>query len=264
MSTGFQGKAAAVFGAGSRAGREGIGRSIALELARRGASVLCIDQTLDNAEETVSAIVREGLRGRAAQANVTDAAALREAVTAFAGEAGPVRIGVFNVGIQTMGRIEELERQAWDDTLAVNLTGALNATQALLPGMKAAGGGSIVFVSSIASVLTSATPNVAYGTSKAALNLFARSLAVSHAADGIRSNVVLPGLIDTPMVRAAFENDPAGLEEVMRRRSARCPAGRMGTAEEVAKAVAFLASDDASYVSGATLAVDGALSCKMA
>jgi NAD(P)-dependent dehydrogenase (short-subunit alcohol dehydrogenase family) len=256
--------AAAVFGAGSRDGRDGIGRAIALELARRGARVLCLDASLENALATGDAITSEGLKARAACADVTDADAVRKAVSDFAADEGPVTVGVFNVGIQTMGSVEDLDRAAWDRTMAVNVAGALHCTQALLPGMEAAGGGSFVFVSSIASMLTSATPNAAYGASKAALNLFARSLAVSHAARGIRSNVVLPGLIDTPMVRAAFEADPAGLEAVMKRRSLRCPSGRMGTAEEVAKAVAFLASEDASYVSGATLSVDGALSCKMA
>ncbi|WP_018689611.1 SDR family NAD(P)-dependent oxidoreductase [Ahrensia kielensis] len=257
-------EAAVVFGAGSRGGREGIGRAIALELARRGKNVLCIDASLDNARETADAIIQEGFSGRAAQADVTDANAVKAAVDAFATEAGPITIGVFNVGIQTMGDIEDLTPEALNSTMQANLGGAVGCTQALLPGMKKEERGSIVFISSIASIVSSATPNVAYGTSKAALNLFSRSLAVSHAKYGIRSNVVMPGLIDSPMVRSAFADDPAGVEEVMKRRSQRCPSGRMGTAQEVAKVAAFLASDDASYVSGALLSVDGALSCKMA
>lgn len=255
----LEGKTAAVFGAGSSGDRISIGRAIAHELARQGAQVLCLDRSLANASETATAIQAEGLACSAAEADVTNPESLVAALAEF----GRIDIGVFNVGVQTLGRVEDLSREAWDATFAANVTGAFNCAKALLPGMKAAGGGSLVFVSSIASVLSSKTPNVAYGSSKAALNLFARSVAVNYAADGIRSNVVMPGLIDTPMVRSAFSSDPDEIERIMQERSRRCPSGRMGTAQEVAMAVAFLASDRASYISGATIPVDGALSCQM-
>lgn len=260
----LEGQKAVVFGAGSKEGTISIGRAIAEELARGGATVLAVDKNFASAKVTAQSILGTGGVARAVAADVTDQNSINVAVSDFAAEFGTPSISIYNVGIQTLGKVEDLSADAWNATMATNLNGAFYTVQTMLPFLRSNGGGSFVFVSSIASILTSKTANIAYGTSKAALNLFARSIAVSHAKEGIRSNLVLPGLIDTPMIRSAFSEDPDVVEQIMAERSNRCPSGRMGRAEEVAKAVAFLASNDASYVSGAAIPVDGALSSLMA
>lgn len=262
--TGLEGKAAVVFGAGSSNGGVSIGRAIAWELARRGARIVAVDRDQAAAEETAGRIRSDGLSAIPFTADVSDAERVEASVGACLEAFGAVDAGVFNVGIQHLASIVDIEPEDWRRSYDVNVTGALNCVRALLKPMIAGGGGSITFVSSIAAIRASRTPNVAYATSKAALDRLVTEVAVAHGRDGIRANAVRPGLIDTPMIRAAFSSDPQEIEAIMAERSARPPLGRMGTVEEVANAVAFLASDQAAYVSGAVLPVDGALSVRMA
>jgi len=258
------GQVAVVFGAGSVGEGIGIGRAISVKLAADGARVFATDKDLASAEATARLVREEGGDCTAWQADVCNLASVEEAVAACEAKYGPIDIGVYNVGIQVLGTVQELSEEAWEKTYDVNVKGAFLAVKSLLPRMARHGRGAIVMVSSVASLLSSRTPNIAYGSSKAALNLFARSLAVSHAKDGVRVNVVLPGLIDTPMIRAAITSTGADLAESLAARDRRCPGGRMGSPWDIAAAVAFLASDEAQYISGALLPVDNALTCAMA
>ena len=155
----------------------------------------------------------------------------------------------------------ELSEEAWHRGIDVNLTGAFLACKHVLPVMLRQGKGAIVAISSLASVQVNQYPYISYASAKAGLNQFIRSLAVRYAARGIRANAVLPGVIDTPLIYRQIADQFEDIEEMRRRRHAASPMGVMGDAWDVAHAAAFLASDQAKYITGVCLAVDGGKSC---
>ena len=257
-------KIAVVVGAGQTPGDTiGNGRATSLLLARHGAAVVCVDRDLASAEETVERIAAEGGQAVAVKADITKEAdclsLARSAVDSF----GRIDILVNNVGTGTGDSgTTTLTEEAWDRIFAVNLKGMWLTCKHVLPVMRPRGTGSIVNISSLAAV--AAAPMLAYKTSKAGVNSLTESLAGGNARYGIRVNALMPGFMDTPM--AIVSNSEAlGIDpdELRRIRDAAVPLGnKQGTAWDVAYAVLFLASDEARFITGAIIPVDGGQSVR--
>lgn len=266
MSTGrVAGKVAVVVGAGQTPGATiGNGRAISLLLAREGATVLCVDRDEASAAETVERITAEDGSASAMRADITveaDCAAI--AATAIE-RYGRIDIVVNNVGIGTGDAgAASLDERAWDLIHDVNLKGMWLTCKHVVPLLRQQGSGSVVNISSVASVCS--TPYLAYKTSKAGVNALTHQLAMSSARFGVRVNAVLPGLMDTPMaiegISGALGIDP---DELRAGRDALVPLGaKQGTAWDVAHAVLYLASDEAKFVTGVCLPVDGGQSARI-
>lgn len=260
------GKIALVAGAGSSAAGWSIGKASCVTLARQGAAIIALDADRAAAEDAAHEVERAGGQALPVQADVADADAMRAAVDAALAHYGRIDVLQANAGIGKVGGPEDIDLADWDRIQRVNVTSLLIATRLLAPVMRAQGGGAIVTVSSIAGIRYTGYPHLAYSVSKAAVIHFARMAAQQYAADGIRVNTVIPGLIDTPRVArnvaGMFAKDD--LEAARKARDRQVPMGRMGTPWEVANAVAFLASDEASYITGTELLVDGGLTGKYA
>jgi NAD(P)-dependent dehydrogenase (short-subunit alcohol dehydrogenase family) len=257
----LDGRVALVFGAGSSGPGWGNGKAAAVLYAREGARVVAVDLDARAAEETAGIIAGEGNQAIALSGDVTRAAEVAAIVEEAASRFGAIDILHNNVGITDMGDIASISEERWRRVMDVNLTGVFLACRQAIPIMQRRGKGAIVNISSIAGAVINPYPYFSYFASKAGLNHFTRALAVQYARDGIRANAIMPGLMDTPMVRAQIRGQYADEEEMRRKRDAMSPTGRMGTAWDVAKAAVFLASDDASYINGVCLPVDGGLSC---
>lgn len=228
----------------------GIGRAIAVELAREGWAV-CVNylEHREAAEDLVRLLRAEDWEAIAVRADVSDRNAVEAMVRTAQAELGPIELLVNNAGISYQGLFQDTSNEIWDRTLAVNLTGARNAAQAVLPHMLSEKRGCIVNISSMWG-LRGASCEVAYACSKAAIIGLTRSLALELAPSGIRVNCVAPGCIETDMVRVLGEETRAMLVE-------ETPLGRLGTPEDIAHAVAFFASEKASFLTGQVLTADG-------
>lgn len=265
MSGRLAGKVAIVVGAGQTPGDTiGNGRATAILFAREGAHVYAVDRRRDAAEETVAMIRAEGFEAEAREADATDEQAVRDLVVAVADSHGRIDVLHNNVGIGDGDSVAEaIEMDAWDRIFAVNLKSAVLPCKHVLPVMREQGDGSIVNVSSLAAV--AASPLVAYKASKAALNAFTQSLAVTHAGHGIRVNAIMPGLMDTPMAIEGIANAlGVDRDDLRAQRDAMVPLRhKMGTAWDVAYAALFLASDEARFITGTLLPVDGGQSARI-
>lgn len=242
----FEGRVGLVTGAAS-----GIGRDVALALAAEGARLVLMDR-----DATGLAEVAARCGGVAVPADVASAADMARAAEAL-DALGPVRLLVTAAGILgPTAPLPDVAEEEWDRVFAVNVKGTWLALKAVLPRMATAGGGAVVTVASGAGLAGNAV-FPAYSASKGAVVLMTRSVATGHAAQGIRANAVCPGQIETPMLHSVFAGlgDRApGVEATFK---ARNPSGRFGTAEEVTGPVLFLLSDEASYINGAALPIDG-------
>lgn len=258
MSGRLAGQTAIVVGAGQQPGDSlGNGKAIALTLAREGAEVLCVDREGERAEATASEIRDAGGTAFALAADiVTDADPI---VAAALERWGRIDVCVDNVGIghRGDGPAHAHDEDAFETVFAVNFTGARRLVRAVLHPMRAAGSGSIVLISSLAS--TAGANMIAYEVSKVALNRLAVATALGSAKHGVRCNAILPGLIDTPMgVGGTAARDGRDLAAQRAARNAMVPLkGGMGSAWDVANAALYLASDEARFVTGALLPVDG-------
>lgn len=254
----FTGKTVLVAGGGSIGPGMGNGKAAALLYAREGGRVLVVDRDEAAAKETVSQIHSEGGLATAQVGDMTDAIQTISTAEIML-DWGGIDVLHFNIGTSVRGGVTETEPDDWDRVFRINLGAAYHLSRAVLPIMEAAGSGAIVYISSVAAIRAGPYSYVSYEASKAALDRMARSVAAEYAPKGIRANVVLPGPIDTPHVTAvvAPNADPVVLA---RQRAAMTPMGRQGTAWDVAHAAAFLASDDAGFITGVSLPVDGGLS----
>jgi len=249
-----------VIGAGAAGDSIGNGRAMALAFARRGAIVVAVDRDIDRVERTREMVEAEGGRCLAVAADASVSDDVRAAIGRTLERFGRLDVLVNNVGIVPLGGPVELDEADWDRAFAVNVKSAFLACKHALPAMLAQRRGAIVHVSSLASLRSPATPYCAYSASKAAMNGLSQSIASQYAGQGIRSNVLVLGMIDTPHVREQLgATSPDGVDALMKRRHAQSPTGAMGTVWEAADAAAFLASDAASYVNGTELLVDGGL-----
>jgi NAD(P)-dependent dehydrogenase (short-subunit alcohol dehydrogenase family) len=262
----LQGKTAIIVGAGQQPGSTiGNGRAMALLFAREGADVLCVDRDLARAEETVAMIAAEGGKAGALAADVAKSGA-GDAIVAAAKDrfAGRIDILVNNVGIGGRdGPAHRIEEADFDRTMTVNLKGTWTTIKAVVPVMREQGGGAIVNISSLASIAGGI--QVAYEVSKAAVNRLTTSVAQSNGRYRIRCNAILPGLMDTPMAVAGIARAAGRDEDAVRaERDARVPLGaKMGTAWDTAYAALFLASDEAKFITGVLLPVDGGMSARI-
>lgn len=254
-------KVALVFGAGSSGEGWGNGKAISVLFARAGAKVVAVDINADAASETERIIRSEGGVAVAETADVTSPEDVECVVLRARQRHGRIDVLVNNVGVTSIGDPVELSLEEWRRGLDVNLTGAFLACKHVLPAMRSARSGAIVNISSTASIQVNRYPYVAYSSAKAALNQFTRAVAVRYAPEGIRANAVLPGVMDTPLIYSQIATQFESLDEMRRTRSAASPMGRMGDAWDVAHAALFLASDEARYITGVCLPVDGGKTC---
>ena len=257
-------RVAIVVGAGQSPG-EGVGngRATALTFAREGAKVLCVDHNLKSAEETVALIGQNQGTAVAFRADATKDADLKAMVVDAHARWGRVDILHNNVGVSISGgdaELLEITEEAYDRCMAINLKSVILACKHVIPIMREQKSGAIVNISSMAAITT--YPYVAYKASKSAMIAFTEQLAYQNAKYGIRANVILPGLMNTPMAvdtRAREFNKTRA--QVEAERDAKVPLrGKMGTGWDVANAALFLASDEANFITGVTLPVDGGAS----
>ena len=261
MAGRLAGKSAIVFGAGSSGPGWGNGKAAAVAYAREGARVACADSARDAAEETAAIIRDEGLEAFSVTADVTDLASVRDAVAASVQAFGGLDILHNNVGVTHMGGPLELDEESFRAALDINVGSVYRTARAVLPNMLERGGGAIVNISSLAAIRYVGYPYFAYYAAKAAVNQATVALAMQYAGQGIRANCIMPGLIDTPMIYRQISGQYGSVEEMVAARNAMVPLGRMGTAFDVAAAAVFLASDEARFITGVCLPVDGGQSC---
>lgn len=255
------GKIAIITGAGQQPGATpGNGRATALRFAEEGATCVLVDINRDWAEETRDMI---GVgHSVVVAADVTDESSCRDIVRQTLDRFGRIDVLHNNVGLSKGDRATpDLDADTWDRIMKLNLKSMFMLCKAALPSMRERRAGSIITISSTSSL--SMRPTVAYKTSKGAINTFTQHVAAENAAFGVRANVILPGLIDTPMAieRRAAESGRSR-EDIRAERDAMVPMGKMGEAWDVANAAVFLASDEAKYITGALLPVDGGLLLK--
>jgi NAD(P)-dependent dehydrogenase (short-subunit alcohol dehydrogenase family) len=254
-------KIAIVIGAGQSPGEGmGNGRATVLRFAQEGAKVLAVDNNLGSAEETVAMVKQAGGECVAYAADVTREKTLAEMAAAARERWGRIDILHYNVGVSIAGGdapLDKITEEAFDRISVINLRGAIMACKHVLPMMRAQRSGVIITISSVAA--WEQYPNVVYKATKAGLIAFTQQVAIQNAEYGVRANVILPGLMDTPMaVDTRARHSGKSRAEVAAGRDARVPLRhKMGTAWDVANAALFLASDEANFITGVALPVDG-------
>lgn len=253
----LQGKVALVTGAA-----RGIGRGIALRFAEEGALVGVLDRDEVSCQRVADEIGAAGGEAMALPCDITDEELVDIAVGRIEERFGTVTVLVNNAAVMPSGRLHETAPEDFDRLIAVNLKGTYLVSRAVLPGMLEARTGSILMMSSTTGIL--GLPGLAiYSATKAALIALARVMSTDYAAYGIRTNAIAPGTINTPMLEAFLEEQrPESRERLRREFDEMHPTGRIGTIEEVAQVAVFLASDEASFVTGGTYTVDGGLAVK--
>ena len=264
----LKGKTAIVVGAGSIGPGWGNGKATAVTFAREGAQVFCVDRNAAAAEETAGIIGSEGGTAAAFAADASRAGDVEAMVAACLKAYGRIDVLHNNVGIAEMGSVVDVKEAEWDRVFAVNLKSAYLAMKHVIPVMQKQRGGSIINISSIASIRHLGISYVTYATTKAAMNQMTRTTAVEFAPDHVRVNCILPGLMKTPMVEHSAglaKSYAAGdVEAMWRARDAQVPMGHMGDAWDVANAALFLASEELKYITGIELVVDGGITLKTA
>lgn len=247
----LDGKVALITGAGS-----GIGRESALLFAQEGAAVAAVDRDVAAAEAVVAEIADVGGNGLAVRADVSSSGDCAAMVATAEERFGRLDVLFNNAGIMDTADGDALstDEATWDQTMAINAKGVFLGCKHGIPALQRAGGGTIVNTASFVALLGAATSQVAYTASKGAVLAFTRELAVIHAREGIRANALCPGPLRTELLMKFLDTDAK-----RQRRLVHVPMGRFGEAAEIAKAALFLASDDSSFMTGASLVVDGGI-----
>lgn len=247
----LEGKVALITGAAS-----GIGRQTALLLASEGARITGVDISSEANEETAAMVREAGGDIIALQADISNAGDCERMVAATEEHFGKLDVLFNNAGVMLSedGDAESTDERVWDITMAINVKGVFFGCKYGIPAMRRAGGGSIINTASFVALVGAATPQLAYTASKGAVLSMTRELAVIHARENIRVNALCPGPLRTELLMKFLDT-----EEKRNRRLVHVPMGRFGEADEMAKAVLYLASDDSSYVTGTEFMVDGGL-----
>jgi NAD(P)-dependent dehydrogenase (short-subunit alcohol dehydrogenase family) len=255
MKMKLQDRAAVITGAGS-----GIGRAMALQFAREGARVLAADVNAAAAEETAALVREAGGEALPLQVNVTEPAEVRAMLERARDAFGGVQILCNNAGIGSTTDVVDCEPDEWDRVMAVNVKGVFLGCKYAIPIMLAGGGGSIVNTASVAGMV-GIVKRAVYCASKGAVIALTKQVAVEYVEQGIRCNCVCPGTVDSPWVGRLLSQteDPQSARAAL---VARQPIGRLGTPEEVAAAALYLCSDDASFITGSSLVLDGGWTAK--
>ncbi len=258
------GKVAIITGAGSVGPGWGNGKATSVLLARQGASVFLVDVNSAAAEETHRVVTDEGGTSAVHRCDMLAAAEVEAMARACLDRFKRIDVLVNNVGGSAPGDAVTMDEEVWDRQIDFNLKTAFLGCKYVLPAMERQGGGAVVNVSSVAGLRNDGhggRTHVAYSASKAAVIQFSRSTAGAFVKKGIRVNTVVPGLMHTPLVEQRLAKTVAGGDaaSLIESRNARCPMGRMGTGWDVANAVLFLASDEAGYITGTEIVVDGGL-----
>jgi NAD(P)-dependent dehydrogenase (short-subunit alcohol dehydrogenase family) len=264
MAKRLKDKVAVITGAGSIGPGWGNGKATAVLFARNGARVYAVDINLAAAEETKHIIDSEGGNCTIQKVDVTKADEVKGMIEQCIETYGHIDILHNNVGIVEVGGPVEISEGNWERVINVNLKSVFLTCKYCIPYMEKQSGGSIINVSSIASIRYVGYPSVSYNASKGAINQLTQNIAIQYAEKGIRANCILPGLMNTPMIveplKGAYgENN---LEEMIKIRDEQCPMKKMGDAWDVAYAALFLASDESKYITGSQLVVDGGITCK--
>jgi NAD(P)-dependent dehydrogenase (short-subunit alcohol dehydrogenase family) len=261
----LKGRVALILGAGTSAPGVSIGKASSIAMACAGASVAALDFNLAAAQEVAQEIASLGAKAIAYEADVANFEAMQTAIERVMQDFGRIDIMQINAGIGRVGGPAETSLEDWDRIQKVNVESILIAAKLVAPIMVKQGSGSIIGVSSVAGMRYLGYPHLAYSVTKAAVTHFIKMLAQQYAGDGIRANTIIPGLIDTPRIQknvAKVFDANADMDNTRRARDRQVPMGRMGTPWEVASVATFLASDDASYITGTEIVVDGGLTGK--
>lgn len=264
MSLRFENKVAIVTGAGCVGAGWGNGRAIAVRLAEEGAKVLAVDRDRARLDETLglAGAVRASITPWVCDVTSSDSVAAMAA--ACIDTFGTIDILVNNVGGSAAGGPVELAEEVWDSQIDINLKSVFLTCKHVLPTMLAKGSGAIVNIASTSGLRWTGSAQVAYAATKAGVIHLSRVVAVQHAAQGVRVNCVVPGQLHTPMVETRLAKQRAGgdVDTLLAQRQKRIPLGFMGDGRDTASAVLFLASDDARFVTGTELVVDGGMTAR--
>lgn len=258
------GKIAFVTGAGSVGPGWGNGRAICVRFAQEGARIFGVDRDLERMQETRERVLGAGGEFYGVTCDVTSSSAVAQAVAACQGAFGGIDVLVNNVGGSAKGGPVEMSEEVWDAQIDHNLKSVFLACKHVLPLMLAQGGGSIVNLSSTSGLRWTGAAQVAYAATKAAVIQLSRVLAVQYAKQGIRVNTVVPGQLHTPMVEARLAGQRAGgdVQGLLQQRQARIPLPFMGDGRDTANAALFLASEEARFITGTEIVVDGGMSVR--
>ena len=259
-------KVAIVTGAGSVGPGWGNGKATAVLFTREGSKVFAVDINLAAAEETKEIIDKEGGECTIHRTDVSKSHEVKAMVDRCIKLYGRIDILHNNVGIIEVGGPVETSEEGWDRVQAVNLKSMYLTCKYVIPHMQKQGGGAIVNISSIAAIRYTGIPCVGYYTTKAAILQLTQSVAIQYAKKNIRANAILPGFMNTPMIVEPLKDFYAegDIEKMFKIRDEQCPTKKMGDAWDVAYAALFLASDEAKYITGSQLVVDGGITCKFA
>jgi len=264
MNERLRNKVALVTGAGAVGPGWGNGKATAVLFAREGAKIFGVDINLSAVEETRSIIQQEGGACTVMKVDVSNPDEVKPMVNQCLKTYGRIDILHNNVGIVVLGGPVETSEETWDRVMAINLKSMFLTCKYTLPHMERQGGGVIINIASVAAIRYTNIPYITYYASKAGILGLTQGIALQYAGKNIRANCILPGLMDTPLIREPLKDFYAAgdVEKMIEIRNKQCPTGKMGDAWDVAHAALFLASDEAKYINGAQLIVDGGLTCK--